>query len=263
MIKPLPEHVYNKHPSLRQSDFKNFLISPREYQRRKDEDIPKEHFSLGTIAHALVLEPGAIKDKGRFVQYDQLNPTTGKPYQMKSQKCQDFVAGTPAGVTIYTKEILQDAMTIAEYVLRYVNLPPPSYRELSAFTTLHGVNIKARADWISWDRDGCFIWDLKLTRDLDRWAREARYVLKYHIAAVWYANCFFEGLGTGPGRWQPDGMKFLVVSNDPENLDHMVYEPSLDAIAEAAELIDTYLPEFRECRENNEWPGRWARAREF
>jgi hypothetical protein len=244
MIKQETETEYNADAALRQSDFKKFLASPQYYKLQPWDRPEKTHFNLGSLVHCLFLEPENVQE--RFALYTE---TKG----LDTKKAREFVQGLPAGVSPITPEMETQAEAMVNVLKGSVDLPPRSMRELSAYATVRGVDIKARADWFG--EDG-YIYDLKTSSNLKFWALDAK-DYGYHVQSAWYLTAF----DRIPA---PKGFRFIVISTaEPHKVIYM--EPSQDSLGEATETIVGGLDQYKKCQDSGiwEWPNREKEWQQF
>lgn len=230
MINKIPESRYNADPALRQSDFKKFLRSPAIYDQAESGE-QKTHFNLGNMVDCLFLEPE--KFNSIFREFTETASLTTKAAKA-------FIKDLKPGQLAYTPQMMEKADTMVTILEGLIELPPPEYRQTSAFTTARGVDIKARCDW--YGTDG-YIYDLKTASDLKWWSMDAvKY--GYDIQSAWYKTCFDE--------WKPEGFRFIVIDSGGSH-DVIYRECSAETEDKAGAKIIAGLEQFKKCTDSGIW----------
>jgi hypothetical protein len=233
MIKKMSDEEYFGHPALSQSQFKEFLKSPMWYRQSLiNPTIPSMEMTLGSMVHCLYLEPDLFDDVFKLFK-----ETVG----LDTVKANLFRANLDPGTEMYTPKMNDSAEAIVE-TLKAFPLPSPEQREIAGFTKFSGVEIRGKADWISNDN---YIWDLKTTGDLGKWARFNVEDRRYDIQARWYLEVFRDMM--------PLGFNWLVVSTKYP-YEFMAYEAGPKMLSRAEKKILPKLAEFRECTKTDHWP---------
>jgi hypothetical protein len=231
----MPDEEYFSHAALNQTAFKNFLVSPKNYMYKLTA--PKklnQDFILGHIVHCLFLEPEEFSK--RFILFSETKT-------LLSEKARSCAAAVGPGFEIYTPDMLVQAESMVACLKDSdIMLPVPKMRELAAVSSICGVHIKAKADWIC--HEG-FINDLKTTNDLDGFEYKFRR-FGYHIQACWYLSAFSD--------MDPEGFRVWAVSKN-KPYDCRLFQVSHETLVDARDVIMEQLPKFKACLENDEWPG--------
>jgi len=217
----MPSHVgmpasdYHKVEALSASGAKLLLRSPAHYIAAKTA--PKEPTAamrLGTLTHALILEPEKFDAEFAVMPKFDRRTTIGKKAAEEFE--QDHV-----GKTIVDELAYEKARAIAASTRRHPLVAQGltnGHAEVSLFWDQHGVPCKARCDYMT----GSAILDVKTCSDAspEGFARQIAN-FQYHLQAAHYAAGFREVVG-----WELDRFIFIAVESDAP---HAVGVYSLDA----------------------------------
>jgi len=231
MLK-MSDEEYFAHPALNQSSFKKFMVSPLNYKHFLDNPMKKTMaMTLGSMVHCHFLEPEEFSSR-----FSLFTGTKG----MDTKQANEFRLNNP-GKEIFSQQ-MHDQMVGMVACIKGHQLPAPSRREVVAISTILGIEVKAKADWID---DENWIWDLKTTANLDKWEYDSR-KLRYDVQAQWYMNAFSE--------IEPQGFKWLVVGNS-KPYDSRLFQAKTETLANATMDIIREMESFKVCQETDIWPG--------
>ena len=214
-IVDMPASVYHAAEALSASGAKLLLRSPAHYLAAKAA--PKEPtpaMRLGTLTHALILEPETFDAEFAVMPKFDRRTTIGK-------KAAEEFEQDHAGKTIVDEVSYEKAKAIAASVRRHPLVAAglaDGNAEVSLFWDQHGVPCKARCDYMT----GSTILDVKTCADAspEGFARQIAN-FQYHLQAAHYAAGFREVVG-----WDLDRFIFIAVESDAP---HAVGVYSLDA----------------------------------
>lgn len=242
----MPEMEYHAHPALSSTGARTLLKAPALFRHEQaTQRAGNRSFDLGHATHAKVLGIGQ-----GTVPYpaDHLTPSgnvsTSKATVAwaEEQRAAGFVPVSPndaANVDGMAEAVLANADARAL-------LEAATGREVSIITEVDGVPVRARFDIFSQGGGG----DLKTCRDASYSGfNRAVGAHGYHIQQQWYEDAYMAETESRFGEF-----KFIAVEVTAPflvgvwDLDFMW----MDAAARAARKART---RYRECVENNDWPG--------
>ena len=237
---------YRALPRLSKHELDNFSVAPAYYKFRKTKEWkPSRQMELGTLVHSHALE--GVIDYALGPVVDRRTKAGKEEWELFCQEnigkmilTQDEYAAVTGAVESVRPflERVQDAGPISRAV------------EASMFWKRDGVECKGRPDLIgSMDGSTPVIFDLKTTTDI-RWFDSKFFSLRYDVQAAWYAD----GLKTCLGLDKLPTFCFLVVDMEPPHLAQFVIA-STDVVEQANERIDEELELYKQCKENDTWPG--------
>jgi hypothetical protein len=194
---------------------------------------------LGTLLHAMVLEPETYLDRVAVWDGDR----RGKAYA-------EFVAANPGMILIKPEDDLaltrmRDAVLDNPYARALCNAK--GQREACAiWNTTLGFQCKARIDYLN--TDAMILVDLKTCRSVDEyaWARAAC-ELKYDVQAAWYRWGFEVVTG------KKCSVAFVAVENEGLHRCRVFTLPP-DVLARADSAIADLLPLWAEARTSGVYP---------
>lgn len=243
----LNDRIYHAAPGFSHSAAKR-MKTPAHYQSYLTEKRePSAAMLIGTITHALVLEPG--KEIPFAVAPDGLDGRTKAGKDWKSEQL-------AAGREVIAAEDFEAAKSAAESVLKHpacrVIFESEGMSELSVFKRfeLGGSALrKARIDWTPGSGSNSLV-DLKTTRDAspEAFGKEL-YEYGYHTGAAWYLDIWNDAAPED----RRECFVFIAVEKDPP-FAVAVYNISEDAIRlgrkKNIERLQTYI----ECTQSGVWP---------
>lgn len=250
IIEAMPEDAYHAHPALSSTGARTLLKSAAkfDYERKLERRPGKRAFDLGHAVHTKVLGIGA-----GVVPYPEEHLTPSGNVSTKAATIAWADEARAAGLTPVSPGEVAAVEAMSESVLAHPKareiFEAPGDRELSVFSEIDGVPVRARLDaFVPGDRPTGV--DLKTTRktaDAEGFGREAA-DLGYHVQEAWY-RAALSAEGTTLARFL-----FVVVEKEPP---YLVGVNELDVIfqemgkAAAAEARRRY----RHGVETGEWPG--------
>jgi len=235
---------------------KLWLSTPAHLKLALDEPFePTPAMMIGTLGHALVLEPEAPLPRLRVLPEKYRNDDGElKPWSGNAKACKNIIAEAKSEGFIPIKQDDYDNAHAAAAALAKHPLIAPVLKDCETELTLitrdetNDVYVRCRFDVVP---KGDFLADCKFTGQLDdQWPRHA-YNSGYAIQAgfnlmVWNACCGADTPKTG--------FKFLVVENKPP-FDVRVFTCTPEFIeagrVEAIRLLKVYA----ECERTGIWPG--------
>lgn len=276
-IEGLAEDVYRSYPAANYSSLQTMLErSPAHVRGMERKETAA--MSLGTIAHAMILEPETVA--ARFaVPPDGLRMTTnaGKAQMVgwladtletapppsdekaEGKRLDEQLAALRSiaddrGLTIVPAGDYAAAATMANHVMGHPNighLIEGAAREVSFFAahTRSGTRVKARMDLVN-ERIGVpAVLDLK-TSNNGSWSEFARSIGKYqyHLQAALYRWVYY----SVTGRWP--AWCWIVVENEPP-YEVAWFEPDQKTLAAGESRMEAALSLWAECESTGVWPG--------
>ena len=229
---------YHKDPALGSSSLKTLATrTPAHYQHDKAHPKFSDAFTLGTAAHSLILEG----DLSGIVTVDADNWLTK---DAKAAKAEALAEGKQP---LLTKEMAQ-VWAMHDAVMDHTHAWKAFVghkAEQSVFWDEDGLMLKCRPD--AW-KPGALI-DLKTTRTADpnEFGKTA-HEFGYHQSAAHY----IDGVKAATGEELP--FHFVLVEKTEPYLVSVV-ELDVEAINIGRQLNDRAKRIYRECVENNTWPG--------
>jgi len=201
---------------------------------------PTDAMDMGTLLHALVLEPDTFPSRVAIWDGDR----RGKAYTK-------FAAANKGRIIIKPDQadsLARMRDSIMDHPQARALITGKGMREATAiFNGRAGVRGKARIDFLNTDAN--MLVDLKTARSCDprAWSRNAAVALKYDVQEAWYRAAFYAATGHAPS------MAFVVVENCDRHRCRVFTLPPgpvdacMDAIAEL-------LPRWRDALASGEYP---------
>ena len=229
---------YHADPALGSTSLKTLATkTPAHYMWDKAHPKFSDAFTLGTAAHSLILEDDA----------SNIVPVAADNWLSKAAKEAKAAALAEGKQPLLTKEWLQ-VLSMRDAVMAH-----PGAREAfaghkaeqSVFWDEGGTMLKCRPD--AW-KPGALV-DLKTTVNADpREFGKTAYNFGYHQSAAHY----IDGVKAATGEELP--FHFVLVEKTAPYLVSVV-ELDIEAINIGRQLNDRAKRIYRECTENNNWPG--------
>jgi hypothetical protein len=228
---------------LSSSNLKLLLESPAEFYRQKIEGNKpamsnQSALDLGSYVHTLILEPELAEKE--FAVY------TG--WRKQGQEFEAFKAQHPGKIILSapqqnTGERLAKSVQACPAGLKLLQGGMP---ELSLASTLLGVPVKMRADYIQPERR--YILDVKTTRYPNESATFRRTVkqLGYELSAALYCEIAHQVYG------YLFDFYWLVISKS--DMSAVVYKASSDTLSQGSAMVTKALVTYKKCKEANLWP---------
>ncbi|UCH12680.1 MAG: PD-(D/E)XK nuclease-like domain-containing protein, partial [Candidatus Omnitrophota bacterium] len=184
----LDMEAYHEDPALSKSGAVDFSVSPLNYYlKRKEPEKKKDVFDLGSLAHAMILEPNKVDNNFVVIPQDVLSKSGARAGNAYKAWCEEEAAGKNRTTVMreqfdLARRIRDQVHSNPEHELASQLLTGPT--EISFFYTdpIFEIRLKARPDCIP----SCsVIADLKTTRSAVDWIFGAQaYKLKYHWSAA-------------------------------------------------------------------------------
>ncbi|KKN83550.1 hypothetical protein LCGC14_0297890 [marine sediment metagenome] len=251
----IPEETYHAWDAFSKSKVGELIKSPAHMQARLREGLDTAAVRLGSLTDTVVFDPDKLLE--RF----SIQPSTyvddkkeTKPWNINAKKCKEILAqleATGKGKPI-SNAMYQAAMALREAVKHQpaaMGLLQHGQSQVSIVwdDPDTGVRCKARLDWY-WPAHS--ITDLKTTKDgsLEGFPREMN-KYGYHIQAAVYT----EAVAVHTGKDLP----FFIIAAEKPARNHAVgvYQVGEDSILAGRNVWKRALYKYRECKENNHWPG--------
>ena len=224
----------------------NILIdeSPMHFKYYKDNP-PKRTPAMitGEIVHLLVLEPDLFLENAVVMPDCDRRTTAGKNFY------EQFMIEN-SNKQILTSELYHQAFGMIGSIMEHPTaraLLQNNHNELSFFTEIDGVKVRARPDIL---REGRIICDLKTTDDASFHGFQ-KTIARFHYArqAAFYSDVVASVTGE-----RYDSFTFLACEKHPP---YAVQVFTLDeaSMDKGREEYRAGLAIYRKCLENNEWPG--------
>lgn len=254
------------------SQLSSILESPLHYARALEEPrVPSAAMRLGTLVHAMVLEPDAVADRHTAMPRYAVMPNFGDLRSRLAREARDQWRAENGGAEVYTLDEWERAKRISDAVranpcaARLLDLSVA--RELEWRGEIDGITAAGRVDLLTRDTGSVILSDLKTCRSAAPalfGAEAARRM--YHAQLAWYAR------GLRSAGHDVDTLALIAVET-VEPYDCVVYTLSDEDWHAGDLLVDEALARYRECSEAGMWPGRggvggrmdlrlpkWARA---
>jgi len=234
---------YRKINAMNWSSLKDMNVSARLYKWRIDHPRPETPaLSMGSALHTAILEPE------EFLQRYVTRPA-GLDFRTKAGK--EWKASVRADQAILTADqvdtIWQYVKAVSEHE-EASRLLEGTRREETVAWTIDSLACKGRVDAIGPDK----IIDLKSTRSLEWFMRDAVKML-YHGQLAWYRDgCFFSKL------IPEDSEVYIIATETAEPYDVGVFRLGPSVLRTGRELYTSLLGYWRECERSNIWLGQYA-----
>ena len=244
---------YHEDPALSKSGAVKLSRSPLAYflDRIEAEDKAKDHLDLGSLAHAMILQPDKTEQMFKVIPADVLSKSGSRA----GNKYKEWAAALPPKATA----VLQQTFDAARRIRDNIHVNPEhekasilcsGHTEVSFFYTdsiYNGIRKKVRPDAMP---GGSILTDLKTARSAEFWAFGAQaFNLKYH----WSAAMSLEIVSAVTGA-KYDEYYFVVVENELP-FDVQIFKPEPIHITMAQDDLYQIYSNYEECYFNNLWPG--------
>jgi hypothetical protein len=233
------------------SDFRKSPLLYRKKMLGQIENKSSVAYAIGSAAHKLILEGKDAFDKEYMIADGPVNPTTGKPYDVKSQKYQQWIASV-GGKVLGTEDygLIAKMNHAVSQNKEAKSLLSNGFAEKVVRAELEDVPCQIRMDWFN-PEEG--IVDLKTTQELEYFENECRrfnyiYQLAFYRAVLRKASGkTFPVRIIGVEKCEPFAAGVWVIT--PEVLD----------LAELAN--NAALKKVAECKKSNVWETGYERTR--
>jgi PDDEXK-like domain of unknown function (DUF3799) len=246
---------YHANPAIGRSMLWDYRNRKRMYQRKyilkaiaKIE--PSNQMRLGTLVHALMLEPGTFDEL--FVRApDEFVTDSGA--LSKSKKAAEWTATiSKLGRTPYTGEEYDKAermvTAMQSVVAPWLKFPRENEKSIYWTDEISGLPCKCRPDWLMIAGDVAIVPDVKTTQSITpRNFRTSMEDYGYHLQQSHYTA----GIMAAYGVSAVDFMFLTVESNEP--FQSTIYRMPEEAVEKAAMQRTRLLCELRESIEKSAW----------
>ena len=240
LTKTVPFSEYCKIPAVNWSTLKELGRSPAHYKYRLTAERPDSAtFALGRAVHTAILEP----DRFMFDYVLNDDNRNSKAYKEFAQENADkTILKTPE----YEKALaMRDAAHSHPVAKGHLSEGKPE-QVIIWKDTETGLTCKARLDWLTPD----MLLDLKSTADLDNHNfRNAVARYQYHCQLAFYSMGLIALDYARP-------VKLLAIEKTPP-YDVGVFDITEDMLSVGEEQVRLLMRQLVECRDKNEWPGRY------
>lgn len=243
MIKQMTDQEYNKIEALRNSDLKNFMISPSFYKYKLEQSkvFTSKGMRLGTVLHKMLLEPDLVeKDIEVCIKYKTDQGEGFKKlfqyYQEEENKLLVLEREFNTATTIYDK--------LSRVYPTLFTTIQKSITELVVVGDIEGVRVKAKLD--IYDEESKTIIDLKTTGNPVDQIKDTIKKFRYDVQQVHYTEV------ANAAGMEVNYFNFLFCETEfPNNIALVSIDPV--SIKQTEEEYITSLRGFRECLKTNTW----------
>lgn len=242
----MQEQEYRSAPGISHSLLREIAKSPSHFLHRRDNPVEEtEAMLLGTLIHAMVLEPRQVELRyARAVDADR-RTKAGK----EAWAAQQAEIGTRRLIPAGTWDL---ACRVAEAVDRdaqsslWIDEAREGAIERPLFWTRQGIACKGRPDSVL--KDGTVL-DIKTTRSaIPGFFRNELFRRYYHTQGAFYRS----GVLADGGRWRAHVL--VVVEVEPP-YPVGVYRLKDEVIDDADEVVTRWINLYRDCESSGQWPG--------
>jgi exodeoxyribonuclease VIII len=246
----MPETEYHGHPALGSSQFRTFLKSPLRYKFEQTHPTIEKSSALdfGSAVHFALLQPH------EFGNAVVIEPKFDRRTNAGKEAAARFEAALAPNAIRMSEQDVTRAQFIAKAIRQSelwekIIMPLKPVFEVSVFTKIEGVDVKARFDICPAECRGV-LFDLKTTMSASKWAfRNSIIKYGYHIQAAYYALAYEAETGDAV-----DSFGFLAVEKSGA-YDFQLHEFTGDDMKRAKELVLNGLREFSTCQTFDSWNG--------
>jgi len=246
ILQNLEMTEYRQRPGLSKHELDAFSVAPAYYQWKKTQKWkPSRQMELGTLVHSHALE--GVVDYALGPVVDRRTKAGKEEWELFCQENLGkmiLTAEEHAAVTGAVDAVRPFIEAVGDCDIMNVAT------EASMFWKRNGVECKGRPDLIgSLDGKRLRIFDIKTTTGI-QWFDSKFFSLRYDVQAAWYAYGLKECLGLD----EEPNFCFLVVDMEAPHLTQFVF-PASEVLAQANEKICSELDLYKDCIENDSWPG--------
>lgn len=231
VIDNLPFDEYLALQRLSSSALKDFIQAPAYYKWRKQNPMKEtDAMKLGTMIHTWILENHKFHKE--YMPMPKIDKRTKAGKELFAE---------------YTDKANGRILMDEEIIQKYTKLPVynDTRNEVTILFEIEGVKCKARFDVM---RENHIIEDIKSIADIFKVDRQFAN-LKYYIQAGFYSQAYFEAFGVWPKQFL-----FTFVSTG-DYFDKVTREISFEYLEHGRLEALKYVKRFRQCVEDNYWPG--------
>jgi exodeoxyribonuclease VIII len=239
-VKAVPFAEYCTIPAVNWSTLKEMGRSPAHYRYKLTaERTDSAAFALGRATHTAIFEPDRFMLE--YVLNDE-NRNTNAFKAFKQENLDKTILKTPE----YEQALaMRDAVHSHPVAKQYLSDGKPE-QVITWLDTETELQCKARLDWLTPD----ILLDFKTTADLDyRNFRNAVARYEYHCQLAFYSMGLIALQYARP-------VKLLAVEKTKPH-DVGVFDITEDMLSVGEERVRLLMRKLVECREKNEWPGRY------
>jgi len=253
---------YHEDPAISKSGLVDLETSPLYYvaQRTQVENKETKAMSIGTLAHALILQPDDL-NKIAIVPPIEVLAKNGAFSGNKYLEWKAQALEANPGIEIIKSNIMDTGQQMADQVLNN-----PEHEEAKILLTNGmsevsffwedpelGIRIKVRPDHLP---GGKIITDLKTCRSAEEHKFGAdSFKLHYHWSA--YLTC--KVISEVQGAFHND-YRFVALENEPP-FDVCIYKPDAGQMQAAKDEVEHWLRVYAEAYKSDTWPGHEANTR--
>lgn len=249
----IPNTYYDDHPGISQSMLKEFSKSPRhyfcKYIEKSIEQKESESMRIGTLVHAMLLQPDKQHMFPVFDGEKRTNEQKAKYAEMQNEACKNggfVVRRDEYDVACAMVESVKSTSTwgIIESHLQLTEAP-------LEWTCEHtDLLCKGRIDGLVGKEDKQLVVEIKTTADASfEGFSKSIFNFGYDLQAAHYMQAVATHIGKSP-----DSFLFVLVENKAPYLTAF-YELGAETIYSANAARIALMKRFKECRDKNEWPG--------
>jgi len=237
-------------------DYRNRkLLYKRKYiDKALPKKEPSKEMRLGSVVHALLLEPATFDQNFVRVPDDFV---TESGALSTSKKAKEWAANmaklgqTPYTGEEYTKaEIMVESLT--NHVSKWLKFPRENERSIYWEDEISGLPCKCRPDWLMLAGDTAIVPDIKTSQNIDPHAfRSSVEEYGYHLQEAHYSA----GIKAAYGVSEVVFMFAVVESNEP--YEACIHRIDPERAQKANEQRIRLLCELRESLDKNTWQHDW------
>lgn len=226
------------------------------YQFNLDDKYDSGSMSLGRAYHTITLE-GIEEYRNRFIWDSPINPTTGNPFGDTSKAYKEWAAQMQVelGCQVISKTQHQTCVDMRIELMKNeaaANILKKGMAERVIRANYCGVQCQIRPDWLS-ELDGRpTIADLKTTKSLKWFLRDAEWNYGYFNSAAFYRSVSRVVLTQNNLNFED--FRFLLIAQETTPpYKSAVYELSSELLDRHETANQRALKEFRECIKSGVW----------
>lgn len=226
----VPDEEYFARPELNFSTFKNFLVSGKYYEAKKDEE-EKESDSLlfGSIFHASVLDREELSKYKTFPVLDKRTKAGKEQWEVLTKEAEE------KKLTLVSEEIFNDATSVQlTPVVQGILENEGNIFENSVLWDYQSLHLKSKID--IYNQNTKTLVDVKTTRDLPGFERVIN-SSRYYMQMAFYQMAL-EACGYEVNSW-----KIIAVENTTP-FDNTVFNFTKDYIDYSMECLKVKLDAF-------------------
>lgn len=235
----LSNEAYHARAGLSSSGVRAFMRSPAHYEVYKNSSSDSDALRNGSLLHAMILEPETVDTDFAVA------PNVDRRTKAGKEAYQEFVESSKDKTIIKPDDFNRIEEAVFEFNRsEYAKLLTGGNAEMSFFSNINGVTVKARPDYIYIDHLGvATVYDVKSTRSAheDEFARSA-YKYSYHIQAAFY-KLVLESLGYTVA----DFIFLAIESNAPFGVNPFRF--SNETMEKATFEVNKAIQDFKNCKD--------------